>query len=562
MGLAIKYNENSAIYFYLNMKIFNIFQKVPISLSKRIIILNLIALIMLVIGILYLNQFRQGLIDAKIESLETQSQIISNTISTSATSSKSTNLFLFDPNIDNGLGFDQRIIQYRNYTINKKLLENIISKLIIPEKIRAQIYDSNNILMHDSNEFFFNKNIQISDLQLMQKESFFTSTYTKTLNKLGFNNINNTLYSNNFSLLSDALNGNNNIVVSKNKKNQAVVNVAVPIKKFKAIIGYLVLSTQDNAIDTIVNQERESILKVFLVAALITILLSLILSYTIGKPVRELADAADDVRNNLNTRTQIPDFSGRNDEIGNLSRSLNNMTASLYNRIDIIERFSADVAHELRNPLTSLRSAIEAFPVIKKSSERIKLTEIIKEDIDRIDRLISDISETSKLDTALTIEKRELVDLFEILSELIDLQNIREESYKISLNIDTLGVKFYSRVNKDRINQVFINLFDNSRSFSKKGDPINVVIGCDIDWITIEVSDECGGINGTKIDRIFDRFYTDRPGTNERKNHSGLGLSIVKQIIKSHEGEISVSNNFQSNKKGATFKIKLPKYKS
>ena len=131
------------------MKIFNISRKIPISLSKRIIILNLIALLMLVFGILYLNQFRQGLIDAKIEALKTQSQIISNTISTSATSSKRTNLFLLDPNIDNGLGFDQRIIQYRNYTINKKLLEDIIIKLIIPEKIRAQVYDSNNKQMHD-----------------------------------------------------------------------------------------------------------------------------------------------------------------------------------------------------------------------------------------------------------------------------------------------------------------------------------------------------------------------------------------------------------------------------
>ncbi|MAU86815.1 MAG: sensor N-terminal transmembrane domain-containing protein [Alphaproteobacteria bacterium] len=543
------------------MKIFNISRKIPISLSKRIIILNLIALLMLVFGILYLNQFRQGLIDAKIEALKTQSQIISNTISTSATSSKRTNLFLLDPNIDNGLGFDQRIIQYRNYTINKKLLEDIIIKLIIPEKIRAQVYDSNNKQMHDSNEFFLRKNIKKNNLQLSKENNFFTNIYLNTLNKLGINNLNRLKYSTNFNLLSDALNGSNNIVVSENEKNQAVVSIAVPIKKYKAIIGYLVLSTQDNAIDMIVNQERASILKVFIVAAFITILLSLVLSYTIGKPVKELADAADDVRNNLNRRHKIPDFSDRKDEIGNLSRSLNDMTASLYNRIDIIEKFSADVAHELRNPLTSLKSAVEAFPVIKKKSERIKLIEIINEDIDRIDRLISDISETSKLDTALTIEKREIVDLLEILSELINLQNFGGVTNKIFLKVESAGVKFYSKINKDRINQVFINLFDNARSFSTNGEEIAVAIRSDPSSIYITVSDSFGGIKGTKIDRIFDRFYTDRPVITGNNKHSGLGLSIAKQIIESHDGLISVKNNFKYSKKGATFEIKLPKYR-
>lgn len=543
------------------MKIFTISRKIPISLSKRIIILNLIALLMLVFGILYLNQFRQGLIDAKIEALKTQSQIISNTISTSATSSKRTNLFLLDPNIDNGLGFDQRIIQYRNYTINKKLLEDIVIKLIIPEKIRAQVYDSNNQQMHDSNEFFLRKNIKKNNLQLSKENNFFTNIYLNTLNKLGINNLNRLKYSTNFNLLSDALNGSNNIVVSENEKNQAVVSVAVPIKKYKAIIGYLVLSTQDNAIDMIVNQERASILKVFIIAAFITILLSLVLSYTIGKPVKELADAADDVRNNLNRRHKIPDFSDRKDEIGNLSRSLNDMTTSLYNRIDIIEKFSADVAHELRNPLTSLKSAVEAFPIIKKKSERIKLIEIINEDINRIDRLISDISETSKLDTALTIEKREIVDLLEILSELINLQNFGEVTNRIFLKVELAGVKFYSKVNKDRINQVFINLFDNARSFSTNGEEITVAIRSDTSSIYITVSDSFGGVKGTRIDRIFDRFYTDRPIIAGNNKHSGLGLSIAKQIIDSHNGLISVKNNFRYSKKGATFEIKLPKYK-
>ena len=196
--------------------------------------------------------------------------------------------------------------------------------------------------------------------------------------------------------------------MNKNQSGQAIVHVSVPIVKFKAIVGYLVLSTQSSTIDMIVYEERAAIMKVFMIASLITIILSLIMSNTIAKPMRELADAADELTNNLNIRKKIPDFTKRNDEIGNLSGALNNMTVTLLNRIDTIEKFSADVAHELKNPLTSLRSAIEAFPVIKNKNERLKLIGIIQEDIDRVDRLISDISETSKLDTALTVEKEKL----------------------------------------------------------------------------------------------------------------------------------------------------------
>ena len=276
--------------------------------------------------------------------------------------------------------------------------------------------------------------------------------------------------------------------------------------------------------------------------------------------MRELAKAADEVRNNLNLRKKIPDFNRRNDEIGNLSSALNNMTVTLLNRIDTIEKFSADVAHELRNPLTSLRSAIEAFPVIKNKNERLELIRIIKEDIDRIDRLISDISESSKLDTALTMEEREIIDIYEFLYELIELQNSRYKTHRIILNQDERGIKLYSIINRDRLNQVFINLFDNARSFSNSNDSICVTLKNNDDDIFIEVSDLGGGIKGTKIDRIFDRFYTDREKDSEAKMHSGLGLSIVKQIVDSHKGEISVENFEIDLKKGARFKIRLPKH--
>ncbi len=542
------------------MRIKKIIQNTHISLSARILLLNLLALILLLVGILYLNQFRQSLIESKVDALETQSEIISATISASATSSKGTNLFVFDRNIANGNGFDQRVIKYRNYTINKKLLESIIGQLIDPKTLNAKVYDSNNKLIHESNQFFSEQKVAIFPISETKDKSLFWSIYNKLIRFFGLDSIRHLKYANDYNVVSNALDGSKNIVVNKNQSGQAIVHVSVPIVKFKAIVGYLVLSTQSSTIDMIVYEERASIMKVFMIASIITIILSLILSNTIAKPMRELADAANELTNNLNIRKKIPDFNKRNDEIGNLSSALNNMTITLLNRIDTIEKFSADVAHELRNPLTSLRSAIEAFPLIKNKNERLKLIGIIQEDIDRVDRLISDISETSKLDTALTVEEREITDIYEFLHDSILLQNSRYKTNPITLNHDAIGIKLYSVINRDRLNQVFINLFDNARSFSNDGDRIDVNLRGEKDGIYIEVSDLGGGIMGTNIDRIFDRFYTDRPNNVETKKHSGLGLSIVKQIVDSHEGEVSVKNFKLGQRKGARFKIKLPKH--
>ena len=542
------------------MRVIKIIQNIHLSLSARILLLNVLALILLLVGILYLNQFRQSLIESKVDALETQSEIISATISASATSSKGTNLFVFDRNIANGNGFDQRVIKYRNYTINKKLLESIIGQLIDPKTLNAKIYDSNNKLIHESNQFFSEQKVAIFPISEIEDESLFWSIYNKIIRFFGLDSIRHLQYANDYNVVANALNGSKNIVVNKNQSGQAIVHVSVPIVKFKAIVGYLVLSTQSSTIDIIVYEERAAIMKVFMIASSITIILSLILSNTIAKPMRELADAADELTNNLNIRKKIPDFTKRNDEIGNLSGALNNMTVTLLNRIDTIEKFSADVAHELRNPLTSLRSAIEAFPVIKNKNERLKLIGIIQEDIDRVDRLISDISETSKLDTALTVEEREITDIYEFLHDLITLQNSRYKTNPIKLSHDKIGIKLYSVINRDRLNQVFINLFDNARSFSKDGDCIDVNLRDERSDIYIEVSDFGGGIMGTKIDRIFDRFYTDRPNKMDKKKHSGLGLSIVKQIVDSHDGEVSVKNFKSGQRKGTRFKIKLPKH--
>ena len=206
-----------------------------------------------------------------------------------------------------------------------------------------------------------------------------------------------------------------------------------------------------------------------------------------------------------------------------------------------------------------MRSAIEAFSVTKRKNDRSKLINIIQEDIDRIDKLIADISEISKLDTALTIEQRDIVDIYECLTTLIQQENYRHKSNQIKLNYTQVGVKFYSRINKNKFNQVFINLFDNARSILKDNSEIIVNISNNKEYIIIDVEDQGGGIHGTNIDRVFDRFYSDRSDKSQNK-HTGLGLSIAKQIIESHEGIISVENYVEKEIRGARFRIKIPRF--
>ena len=528
----------------------NIFR---LHLSAKILIFNLLALVLLLIGILYLTQFREGLIESKIESLAVQSEIISATISASATSSKGTNLFFFDKNIDGTEAFDQRVIQYRNYTINKKLLENIIGELINPEILNAKIYDSNNNIIHDSNYYFYGKNINKNTLNPIEK-NYFKTLYSKFIKEIGFDSIYDLNYETDYKTLSRALKGSKNIVVNKNEVGQSLVHVSMPIIKYKAIIGYLVLSTQNNAIDMIVYEERMSILKVFLIASLITIILSIILSNTIAKPMRELSLAADNVTNNLQSRENIPDFSKRKDEIGDLSNALRNMTSSLFERIDNIERFSADIAHELKNPMTSIRSASETIGKIKNIKDQKKLIKVIQNDVERVDRLINDISAASRLDAELSRIEMKEINIVALLETLID---IRSSTINCKLQISKINESLRIMGDENKIAQVFDNLIQNAASFSKINQIINIIIEQKNQNLIILVEDNGLGFHEAALNKVFNRFYSERPQNENFGSHSGLGLSISKEIISAHGGEIDVYNRYNKNGKclGATVKV-------
>lgn len=280
--------------------------------------------------------------------------------------------------------------------------------------------------------------------------------------------------------------------------------------------------------------------------------------------MHKLAAAAERVRQSVKTRGEIPDFSGRRDEIGYLSRALREMTDALFNRIAAIERFAADVAHELKNPLTSLRSAVETLPLAKDEQSRQRLLSVILHDIRRLDRLISDISDASRLDAELARQDAAPVDLARLLFTVaaIARETAPPDSAKIELELDPKTQNRLTVLGHDsRLAQVINNLIDNARSFSPPGGSVRIRAARKKGKVQITVEDDGPGVRPEVQQRIFERFYTDRPSHEAFGQNSGLGLSISRQIIEAHGGEITVQNWSRSDEKapaGARFIVYLP----
>jgi two-component system sensor histidine kinase ChvG len=352
-----------------------------------------------------------------------------------------------------------------------------------------------------------------------------------------------------------------------------VVSVAVPVQRLRAVLGVLLLSTRGGDIDNIVAAERWGIVRMSLFAAAVTVVLSMILANTIAGPVQRLAAAAERVRHSVKARAEIPDFTDRTDEIGHLSGVLRDMTQALYRRIDAIESFAADVAHELKNPLTSLRSATETLPLAKTANAKERLMEIIQHDVKRLDRLISDISDASRLDAELAREDANPVDTSELLRTTVSLFNDihRDDTAEVVLEIAySSGARPYRCIGHDsRLSQVIVNLLDNAISFSPPGGRVSVKAKRVGSEIQIVVEDEGPGIPPENLERIFERFYTDRPQESFGQN-SGLGLNISRQIVVAHGGRLWAENrphqdDSLSSKSvgaaesgGARFVIRLP----
>jgi two-component system sensor histidine kinase ChvG len=323
----------------------------------------------------------------------------------------------------------------------------------------------------------------------------------------------------------------------------------------------LLLTESGNSIDESVRSAQVTTLIVFAVTLVITLLLSIFLARTIAAPIHMLAEAADKVRRGIGRRMVIPDFSERKDEIGDLSVSLRSMTTALYDRLDAIEAFAADVSHELKNPLTSLGTAVQAFERVKDEKIREKLRAVIASDVKRLDRLITDISAASRLDAELSRAEGEPVDLIKLVEGVLD--GYRTTQMFTAISFDFKRTKDAVKVTglPGRLGQVLRNLIDNAVSFSPEDGQVLVRLKEDEKFVILSVEDEGPGIPENKLDAIFSRFYTERPKAEGFGRHSGLGLSISRLVVDAHGGTITAQNRTDEagNILGAMFLIKLPK---
>jgi len=553
----------AAIRRFLGVTIFS-------NLTRRIVFLNLAALAALVAGILYLNQWRAGLIEARVQSLRIQGQIISAAIAASATVDSdviSVNpdrlLEVLPGNSVSPLSFFDPTLEF---PISPERVAPLLGELVTPTHTRARIYDKDGLLILDSANIYARGQVLLPPAIPGKGSGFFLTDW--------WNSAMTWVPGSQFSLyqeydasegkrypeVSIALTGAPADIVRVDQQGQLVVSVAVPVQRSRAIVGALLLSTQPGEIDTIIATERLGILRIALVAAISTSILSFFLAGTIAGPMRRLSAAAERVQASMTNRAEIPDFTDRADEIGHLSGALRSMTNALYNRIEAIERFAADVAHELKNPLTSLRSAVETLPLVKRKEDRDRLIAIIQHDVRRLDRLISDISNASRLDAELARESAEVIDMQKLSEAMASIQQDLAAMRNIAITVQVKPGRFKPMVvgHDSRLAQVINNLIDNAVSFSPDGGKVAVNIAADAEQVIVEVRDEGPGIQGDP-ERIFQRFYTDRPEAEHFGDHSGLGLSISRQIIEAHKGTIAGAN--RSDGTGATFRVVLPRAK-
>jgi two-component system, OmpR family, sensor histidine kinase ChvG len=541
-------------------------------LARRIVLLNLGGLAALLIGFLYLNQFREGLIDARVQSLQVQGEIIAAAIAASAT--VETDAIALDPEKllqlapGESYGLVDEPAQSIEFSINPERIGPVLHRLASPTRTRARIYDRDGYLLLDSLSLTSRSNIMAYDLPppLQDRSSSLWKRIGDGLKSIaGHSSL--PLYEDigvangkTYPEVARALGGNAPQAIERvDSKGETIISIAVPIQRFRAVRGALLLSTQGDDIDKIIASERGAIVRIFLVSSAIMLLLSYFIAGTIAEPIRRLAEAAERVRRGTKARREIPDFTGRSDEIGHLSGALRDMTKALYDRIESIERFAADVAHELKNPLTSLRSAVETLPVARTPESRQRLLSIIEHDVRRLDRLISDISDASRLDAELARDDVDLVDLTRLLDTVVAVANLVKDpgAIRVELVIARQGNAEDSRRSvsmilghDSRLGQVFNNLIDNARSFSVPGGSVRVLLrpakdhtaqGHMREGFEVIIDDDGPGIPADAFERIFERFYTDRPGQGFGQN-SGLGLSISRQIIEVHGGHISALN--------------------
>ncbi len=531
------------------------------GLTLRIIAVNAIALLSLMLGVLYLGEYQNRLIQSKLEIFETEIFLITTAVSEgSITKESSGESLLLERNV-------KRIVGVFGATLGK----------------RIRVFDRNGQLIADSKILLEEKQVDpVIKLEREEPEQWYS---VEMLKKMGgvfialipeYNALPEYLEPDSFSAVdyidvSDAMLSKMSLSAWRNKEGAILLSAAMPIKHNSRVIGAVYLVSEGRDIRKALGDAWFDILKVFLATLIFTILLSIYLSGVIARPLRRLADAADKVRKGKIRGDQIPDMSGRKDEIGELSIALGDMTHALIERMDAMESFASDVAHEIKNPLSSLRSAVESAAIVKKKEDQDKLLAIILHDIERLDRLISDISAASRLEAELSRESFEKVEIRTLLRRLLDLYKNPLDRSKNRADPDTAikdGVMImldypyeedtFVSGSEGRLGQVFSNIISNALTFTPVKSILKIKVEKKKNRVSIAFEDEGPGIPDNKLKTVFDRFYSERPREQYGK-HSGLGLSICKQIIEAHNGLIFAENikNRQGKISGARFTVVL-----
>ena len=549
------------------------------TITGRIVALNILSLLVLVVGMLYLSDFRNRLIESRKKTLGIEASVITQslTLEGSPKASDVVDDAIFGQPLENA------------YTISLEKSFFILRSLTEKTKTRGYIYTADGSWLADTTRIY--QGGKLTRIQPPRRADDVSTAYQLWLNaerlmrgeSLPKLNEGNLQSGKSIPEIKGALEqGTESLIIRENEVGETILSLATPIEKGGKVLGALLLLTVDGEIDAILADERSSVISTWILVLFVTTGGSIILAGTIAGPMHRLAQAAESVRKNIKTRAVIPDYSHRSDEIGHLSNALREMTSTLYSRLEAIESFAADVSHELKNPITSLHSAMGAFAYIKKEEDRERLVQIMLHDVQRLDRLITDISDASRLDSELARESRRPVNISELLQTLCGAINDVHRDCTARIDFQIKGVMraialsnkspFFIRGHEGRLHQVISNILDNAISFSPPDTKIR--IACSLvkktKEVEITVEDEGPGIPAENLERVFERFYTDRPDHEEFGKNSGLGLNISRQIVSAHNGRIWAENRLSppvltkdgaatpSRVLGARFVIRLP----
>nr|WP_238934406.1 stimulus-sensing domain-containing protein [Maricaulis parjimensis] len=513
-------------------------------LAQLILVANFVALGVLVVGMMALSETRRGLVNAKLDSLRAQGELIANVLAEGASDGAPA------PRLRND---DARAI---------------LRQLYVPEESRVIVFDKGGAIVADSHllaDVFETTTLpppgqQPTDLAV-QARGLPTRVLDGLSNLLRSEEEREALDRNLTDEVLQVIEGETVGGVRRELDGRRVVSVSIPIQPVRAVVGVVTIESYD--LDHLIEAERRALLPFILIAALVTAMSSLALTVFIARPIRRLARAAREARRAGGRRVQMPDLRSRNDEIGELGIALSEMTEALWDRLDAIESFAADVSHELKNPLTSIRSAVETLPLAKDDERRDRLLAVITSDVKRLDRLITDISKASRVDAELAREDVGPLDLAGLLTELAESYNESGRT-KAKIILDRQVRNGLVMGRDGPLGQVFRNLIDNALTFSPEDGTIRLRMERGHrhgqSSLRVLIEDDGPGIPEDNLETVFERFYTERPKGAAFGTHSGLGLAISRQIVEAHGGRITATNrrNPAGEVAGACFIVELP----